>query len=314
MSARPFPQRPASHDIADAAVRLFCSQCPSSWNINALKSEYGVDLVIELKRGTDATGEEFLVQVKGHRSIRPRPSNVVVERIRPATVNYWLNKLQPVLLVAVDVSQRSYWFDWLQDAYPTYPKGCSGSQPVALSLSKHSGVCDIAKDIPAFVMTFYDRLRLDISTLFDRTQLTRILLHVSELYRHCVDMVLALQRGDCESAEQMQALVSGFILAFGIHDDFLMTLWKEYLENEPALSETTRRMIGEKLKDYADARKAFYFRENAVPAGDVVLVPVKFSRLHEDVPHIMAVLSELQQVLLRLLVLGRYTSESLHSQ
>src|SRR5947208_1977939 len=96
----PLPQRPPSHFAGDEAVRLFMQACPQEWVIAPVAPDYGLDLRIELVRDGAVTGEEFAVQIKGRK--RLRHTRV---RVAHSTVNYWLGKLQPTMIVAVNIEQ-----------------------------------------------------------------------------------------------------------------------------------------------------------------------------------------------------------------
>jgi hypothetical protein len=299
------PKRPKSHIICDEGVKIFMSHCPSSWVINEVKIDYGIDFRIEISQGEVVTGEEFSVQVKSHNSIKISSSNKAIERIEPTTINYWIRKLQPILIVSVDISKNIFWFDWFHKSYTDYPNPCKGLKPISLKLDKNSASCNFQTEILAFVHDFYDRIRSDISTLFNRTQLTRILFHVSELYRYCVDMIFTLQSYSNKDKDKLGYIIFWFFVAFALHDDFLITLWEDYKEMEKDFSPIVRCTIGDKLKEYIKRRSKFYFKEKRISAGDFNITPIRLSKIHEDLFPIIGILSELQQFLLQLLVLGK---------
>ena len=103
-----FPKRPGSHVAADDAIQLFLASCPKEWVVSPIERDYGLDLRIEVSRSGEVTGEEFFVQVKGRQATK---SKDVTVRISQPTINYWLGKLHPVMIVLVDLSRRLFWFD-----------------------------------------------------------------------------------------------------------------------------------------------------------------------------------------------------------
>ena len=69
------PQRPRSHVLGDAAVRAVVGWFPEEWTHREERPDYGIDLVSEIVRGTDATGINFAIQVKGKDAARVGLSN-----------------------------------------------------------------------------------------------------------------------------------------------------------------------------------------------------------------------------------------------
>ena len=106
--SRVLPQRPPAHVTGDAAVTSFAAACDRAWIVAPVHKEhdYGLDLRIEVARGGYVTGEEFLVQVKGRRAIDPNSHLLPQAKISQSTINYWLAKLQPVMIVIVDLMRN----------------------------------------------------------------------------------------------------------------------------------------------------------------------------------------------------------------
>lgn len=146
-----FPQRPKSHISGDEAIRIFTSACSPDWIISTVQPDYGLDLRIELVRDNQVTGEEFYVQIKGRKQIQISDDQVVEIEIPQATINYWLGKLHPVLIVLVDVTQKRFWFDWLEYAYSDYPRLKDDHRNVNLALSGNGSKDSLIDEISNYL-------------------------------------------------------------------------------------------------------------------------------------------------------------------
>lgn len=298
------PQRPPSHIRGDEAIRIFTSACSPDWIISTVQPDYGLDLRIELTRDNQVTGEEFYVQVKGRKEVQGVSEQAVEVPIAQSTINYWLGKLHPVLIVLVDVSQQRFWFDWLEYSYSDYPKPKSEQHTVNLLLSKNGSDNSLVRLIPSYLDIYFSRLRADLSNLFESTQLTRVLLHVSALHRSCSEMAINLQGRDFDT-EELRKLFLWFYASFGLHDEFLIALWDDYYASQNDISPKIAETLKTRLETYAQVREKFFMRENRQEAGDFYLVPVRYSDLVKNLLQMLAVLSEIEDILLQGLVLGK---------
>ena len=81
------PQRPHNHNIAELSERFFNSHLPENWCSHKPDSDYGVDLIVDLFEGTDATGLELLVQLKS--SVNSNDHDQESQSLRVATYNIY---------------------------------------------------------------------------------------------------------------------------------------------------------------------------------------------------------------------------------
>lgn len=296
----PYPKKPSSHQIGDAAIRMFMAACPHTWNISTVAPDYGLDLRIELSRDGQVTGEEFNVQVKGKQSVQ---SPAVP--IRQATINYWLGKLNPTLIVLVDISQGRFFFDWLQHAYPFYPEPRDIEAEVLLKLGKRSTARPIQDDVEKYVIAYFTGLRRDALKFAQDGHLSKFLLHTAALAQACARISLTLQNEEDRSAEHVEDIGYWFFLEFGSHDDLLWSLWEDGSRWRLPVSAQTAATLSPLLDRYAKARGKFWFREHRKGEGALQFVPVRYSDLLENVLPTLSVLWDLQDVLMQLLALGR---------
>lgn len=300
-----FPQRPKSHINGDEAVRIFTSCCSPDWIVSPVQPDYGLDLRIELVRNNQVTGEEFYVQIKGRQQIQTSDNQPVEIEISQSTINYWLGKLHPVLIVLVDVVQKRFWFDWLEYAYSEYPRSKDEQRNVSLTLGREGTKDSIINEVPNYLAQYFTRLHADLGNLFESTQLTRVLLHVSALHRLCAQMAMTLQGDHVKEPEELRELFYWFYLEFGLHDEFLVTLWEHYTASQAQISPKMAETLGSKLNAYVGIREKFFMREHRQEAGDFWFIPVKYSDLVTNLLPMFAVLSEIEDMLLQALVLGK---------
>jgi hypothetical protein len=321
-----FPQRPLSHVSGDDAVSIFRTACPSEWIISPIQPDYGLDLRVELTQNSDVTGEEFYVQIKGRQSVKVIPSQAVEVEISQATINYWLGKLHPVLVVLVDVPNKQFWFDWLENAYPFYPKLRDEEEKVKLSLSQSNTSVLVSEFISKYLKDYFIRVRGDISKIFESTQIVRMLFHISQLWKLCSKMIMFLQTNtktlaDSEIIKNWQA----FYQEFALHDLVLRLPWHQYANR---VSESSRNIVfalESRFKAYESLRSTFYDPEDATEIQPDVpliqLIPLipnfsekdmklmyikpKYHELLENIFPTIYVLQDIEDILFQLLLIGR---------
>jgi hypothetical protein len=105
------PQRPETHRLERDSVNFFETSLPRNWDTSAPASDYGVDLVVNIFDGDNASGREFLVQLKAS-GVSNATTDGKFERItlNVATYNMLQVKLQVVMLVKyVAEEDCAYW-------------------------------------------------------------------------------------------------------------------------------------------------------------------------------------------------------------
>lgn len=305
MSSSPlYPKRPQSHVVGDSAVDIFRSACPKEWVVHPIRQDYGLDLRVELTTEGQLTGEEFFVQVKGRGSVIPGADGFARIRVAPTTVNYWLGKLHPTMVVLADVNRKRFWFDWLEYAYRDYPRIVSSEQDCTLVLSAKNTSTNFERIVSTYVRSHFQSLRADAAKLFVSTQLSKVLLHTSYLYRCCTRMALTLQGEPMTEKERIQDLFYSFYLEFGLHDEFLTGIWEEFTQSRNDSSSQIRNLLASRLCEYASLRNTFFMREHRVAAGDFYFVPVNYSAVVKNLLPMSHILSDLEEIL-QVLVLGR---------
>ena len=113
---RRYPIRHDTHNLEALSERFFENSLPTNWVSERITNDYGVDLRVDIFESKRATGLEFLVQLKS--STRATKGRIERLRLRLATYNYLVNKLQVVMLVKyIEETNEAYWI-LLRDVPP----------------------------------------------------------------------------------------------------------------------------------------------------------------------------------------------------
>lgn len=326
-SAKKYPQRSASHIIGEQAVNIFLSACPPEWIKMPIQPDYGIDLRIEIAKESNVTGEEFFVQVKGCKKIKKRHDKTVSLEIPQRTVNYWLGKLHPVLVVLVDVSKSQFWYDWIEFAYPKYPCRQNKENNVRLTLRYHSTKEHLSDKVPKYLNDYFVNLRENLSKTFETTQVTRMLYHVTMLWQHSAQMVIFLQSdtkdmSDREIINRWQT----FYQEFAVHDLFLRVPWHIYADRYYKQSQRLIESLENRFKVYEELRSTFFYLEDSdkiepnVPIISIIpksknmemklqYVKPRYKELLENIFPTMNVLKEIYEILFHIMMIGRVKFE-----
>ncbi len=284
-------------------MRLFVAGCPTNWTATAITPDYGIDLRVEIARGADVTGEEFYVQVKGRNGVRDPIVN-----IRQQTINYWLGKLNPTMIVLADTTTGKFWYDWLENCYPHYPHQRDTGESVPLSLAHRSTTKPLVETAEVYLAQYFNRRRADARLLVESGHVSKLLLHVCALIRACSEMAIDLGKTSPLDGDSKRNREYIFFLAFGLHDDFLCSLSEPDSSWKLPLSDSTSTVLLPHLANYMKTRSSFWMREARVSEGDFHFVPTRTSDLLPNLEATLRVLWELQETLTVLLALSQLRS------
>lgn len=107
------PNRHRNHEIEKLSERHFNSLFPVEWVSHVPKVDYGTDMICEIVKDRGVTGLTFSVQLKGKE--REQNQQYVTASIKRSTINRWLNKLEPVLLVSHVVDENESYWKWIEN-------------------------------------------------------------------------------------------------------------------------------------------------------------------------------------------------------
>jgi hypothetical protein len=232
--------------------------CPREWIVSPIQPDYGLDLRIELTQDGNVIGEEFYVQIKGREETKESPTETFPIAISQSTINYWLGKIQPVLIVLVDTSRQHCWFEWLEYAYPHYPNYREEKGDTKLYLNRNSVSDSLAEYVPKYLSEYFSYLRADISRVFESTQVTRMLFHVSRLRELCARMVIFLQQGTKDFRDEVLLTQwNVYAIEFVRNDMMLRFPWHLYANRFYERAQNIVRALESHLKEYERLRDTF---------------------------------------------------------
>jgi|SRR3954451_76115 hypothetical protein len=231
----PYPRRPASHVIGDEALRLLQAAFAPDWVISSVSPDYGIDLRLELVSDGRVTGEECYVQVKGTTKNHGRPT----VRIRRETVQYWLGKLNPVLVTLIHVDSGEVWYGWMDWRLRGQVQQ-SSKKALPLTLPYQNSVVPLRETLPTYLHQYFARFRDDVASP-TRAALVRMLCHTDKLHRECLLLAWFLQRGTASlTPEEFMNNHKAFCAHFSLHHSALYIAWRDYLHivgnGSPAVS------------------------------------------------------------------------------
>lgn len=105
-----YPNRHRNHEIETLSERFFKNCFPASWIINSFQIDYGTDYNCEITIEKKVIGNNFSIQLKG-KETEPNAENVKVSLKRP-TINRWLNKLEPTMIIVFIVDENEAFWTW----------------------------------------------------------------------------------------------------------------------------------------------------------------------------------------------------------
>ncbi len=250
------PQRPQSHVVGDKAVEIFMAACDPAWVVALVNGNYGLDLRVEVARGEYVTGEEFAVQVKGRASVRIKGNSLPLAYVRQSSINYWLAKLSPIMVVAVYTTVGEIFYDWLEYCYPIYPKAIHIGGNVALPLRYKASTHDLRKEVTVYLANYYESISKDMERLSKGIYLANLLFSISALHRLATSTVIELQRIEPSEPEEIKKLIDKFCFAFASHDSLMTGLRTGAFGHLPERSRFFQ-MVEANLQRYDEVRTKF---------------------------------------------------------
>ncbi|MFI0431292.1 DUF4365 domain-containing protein [Mariniflexile sp. HMF6888] len=146
------PQRPQAHNNEELSERFFDNCLPNNWYSHKPDNDYGVDLIVDLFEGTDATGLELLVQLKSSENSNDAENET--QTLRVATYNYLWRKLQVVLIVKYVVPDNEAYWILLKDV----PSPNQDNETFTVLMPKENRLSDIDWEvIKGYVQEVTDR-------------------------------------------------------------------------------------------------------------------------------------------------------------
>lgn len=107
------PNRHRNHEIETLSERFLNNCIPVGWVLNPFKIDYGTDFNCEIARDNKVTGKNFTIQLKGKEN---ESNNQTIKiKLKKTTINRWLNKLEPTMVVAYIVEENEAFWMWFEN-------------------------------------------------------------------------------------------------------------------------------------------------------------------------------------------------------
>jgi hypothetical protein len=146
------PQRPQNHIREELSVRFFNSCLPENWVSHKPQNDYGIDLIVDLFDGTDASGLELLIQLKSTGESNDSESESQV--LNTSTYNLLKIKLQVVMIVKYVVPDNEAYWILLKDV----PNPNQDHESLTIHIPKENKLSEINWDrIKEYVRGVTDR-------------------------------------------------------------------------------------------------------------------------------------------------------------
>ena len=149
---REFPIRPQAHNLEELSERFFNNNLPDNWTSEKPRTDYGIDLRIDIFEGENATGLELLVQLKASQSSTEGENEQVT--LKTTTYNHLWDKLQVVMLVKYVIeTNEAYWI-----LLSKVPQPDQKQKTFTVNIPKHNMLSNIDwEDIKEYVRKVTDK-------------------------------------------------------------------------------------------------------------------------------------------------------------
>lgn len=108
-----FPKRHRNHEIEELSERYLKSAIPVSWVVNSFRIDYGTDYNCEISENSGVTGMNFSIQLKGKEK-ELNKNEITVSNIKRTTINRWLNRLEPTMIVVYLIDENEAYWIWFE--------------------------------------------------------------------------------------------------------------------------------------------------------------------------------------------------------
>jgi len=184
-----YPSRASSHLLESASDRFLRNAVPISWVLNK-PIDYGLDYYVDIAEDQQLSGLNFSIQLKAHAQLSEKGEAIIV--LKRSTINMYLNRLEPILLICYIENENEAYFDWFRE------------NTVDLTKSHEKNYIKINKSNKISKLN-WDDITAHVKKIFSRKFLLNSLPEIDLTEITDVDEKAAMGsylRGDFEKAEQ----------------------------------------------------------------------------------------------------------------
>lgn len=151
-----YPNRHRNHEIETLSDRFFKNCFPASWIINSFQIDYGTDYNCEITIDRKVIGNNFSIQLKG-KETEPNSEKVTVT-LKRTTINRWLNKLEPTMIIVYIVDENEAFWTWFDSSTIDLTLK---NENFTVSISRHNKLSDTDWDlVSSYVGDIFSRRHL----------------------------------------------------------------------------------------------------------------------------------------------------------
>ena len=148
------PNKHRNHEIEKLSERHFTSLFPIEWVSNSFKVDYGTDFNCEIVKNRGVTGLTFSVQLKGKEKEK-NEQHITISNIKRSTINRWLNKLEPTLLIVYIVDENESYWKWFENDTVDLT---SGNKTFSIQLTRENKLSKIDwKSVESYVTEIFSK-------------------------------------------------------------------------------------------------------------------------------------------------------------
>lgn len=108
------PLKDRNQEIETISSRHLRNYIPTKWVLNEFQKDYGTDFHVEIAPGGMVQGDYFSIQLKGKEKDNGN-SHVTIKKIKRRTINRWLRRLEPTLIVGYLVNEKKAYWGWITE-------------------------------------------------------------------------------------------------------------------------------------------------------------------------------------------------------
>lgn len=109
------PKRPLQHVLEELSRRHIRGILPAEWITDDVKTDYGIDLSVQLVTDNNVTGATFLIQAKATQQLKINRSQAISYSEKTISLRHYLDCSQLVLFIIYDASSETAYWIWVQD-------------------------------------------------------------------------------------------------------------------------------------------------------------------------------------------------------
>lgn len=131
--------RPNNHITGDNAVRqISANLIPSEWIVNEIKSDYGLDMFVEVVEDNATTGRHLYIQSKG--TTECSKNGIIQYSLSVERILDYSRVQEPILFVYYSIPEDVFWGRWMNFLYASLSEHQKQQHTVTLSFTAENKI------------------------------------------------------------------------------------------------------------------------------------------------------------------------------